>query len=252
MLHHIDAWMAALIFAAAMLAGWGIGWWRGRQSVPEPAQAPGIKFTDASMALLGLLLAFTFAMTLGRHDQRRLTVVAESNAIGDFYTCASLLKEPHRSALQAVIRDYARHELDGLSQYQRAVQQRELAQQGAEMHGRMTDLAARAVADGTPIAICLTNTLNGVTSAAASRLASYEEILPWSIKLLLLLGAVVPSLLMGKHQGATREVCLPGTLSFIILVTFAVFVTLDLDQPVRGLITVNREPFDRLIQSFGN
>ena len=46
-------------------------------------------------------------MALGRHDQRRLAVIAESNAIGDYYTCASLLKEPQRNQLQSVIRDYA-------------------------------------------------------------------------------------------------------------------------------------------------
>jgi hypothetical protein len=31
---------------------------------PEPAEDPGIKFTDAALALLGLLLAFTFSLSL--------------------------------------------------------------------------------------------------------------------------------------------------------------------------------------------
>jgi hypothetical protein len=112
LLEQLDTWVTALIFAVAMLAFWSIGWWWGRRSPPEPGEDPGTKFTDASMALLGLLLAFTFSMALGRHDQRRQTAVAESNAIGDFYTCATLLKEPSRSRLQDVVRDYARHKLD--------------------------------------------------------------------------------------------------------------------------------------------
>jgi hypothetical protein len=37
---------------------------------------------------------------------------ADSNAIGDFYTCASSLKEPARTKLQAVIRQYAQARLD--------------------------------------------------------------------------------------------------------------------------------------------
>jgi hypothetical protein len=201
------------------------------------------------MALLGLLLAFTFAMTLGRHDNRRHTVVAQSNAIGDFYTCATLLKEPHRSALQAVIRQYAADELESLSGYMSIAKRQEAAMRNAALHGRMTDIAAQAIGDGTPIAICLTNTLNGVTSAQASRLAAYEEVMPWSIKLLLIVGAVVPSFLMGRQQGAAHEPCFWGTASFVVLVSLVIFVTLDLDQPTRGLITVNREPFDRLLQS---
>jgi hypothetical protein len=40
-----------------------------------------------------------------------------------------------------------------------------------------------------------------------------------------------------------------GILSFIVLVALAVFVTLDLDQPDRGLITVSQASIDRLVSS---
>ncbi len=99
----------AAVLAAAMLAGWGAGWWAGRRLAKGGAEGPPDKFQDASIALLGLLLAFTFSMALSRHEQRRLMVVADSNAIGDFYTCASLLKEPVRGKLQTMIRTYVEH-----------------------------------------------------------------------------------------------------------------------------------------------
>ena len=92
----VDPWMAAALFALAMLAGWAVGWWRGRSLRQEARESPPHKFSDAILALLGLLLGFTFAMSLGKHDHRREMVVADSNAIGDFYTCVSLLKEPVR------------------------------------------------------------------------------------------------------------------------------------------------------------
>lgn len=69
LIYRIDAWVIALVFAGAMLAFWGLGWRWGRRLTPDSGQDPGVKFTDASLALLGLLLAFTFSMTLGRHDQ---------------------------------------------------------------------------------------------------------------------------------------------------------------------------------------
>ena len=40
-----------------------------------------------------------------------------------------------------------------------------------------------------------------------------------------------------------------GTTCFIVLVSFAVFVILDLNQPERGLITANQEPIQRLLSS---
>ena len=81
-----------------MLAAWRIGWRMGRALRGREGVKPS-KFDDASMALLGLLLAFSFGMSIAKHDQRRLAVVADANAIGDFYTCASLLKEPTRTRL---------------------------------------------------------------------------------------------------------------------------------------------------------
>jgi hypothetical protein len=247
----VDAWLIAVGLAVAMLACWCLGWWRGRRLPVEPGEDPETKFIDASMALLGLLLAFTFAMTLGWHNERRLAVVAESNAIGDFYTCASLLQEPRRSRLQQVIQEYARHELDTPQQSMPEADEKEATQGRWKMYARMTDLVDEAVRGGTPIALSLTNTLNNVSSSNASRVAAYQGRLPWSILLLLFLSSVVPSFLIGEKQGVSRKVHLSGSLSFIVLVTLVIFVTLDLNQPRSGLITVSQESLERVVQSMG-
>jgi hypothetical protein len=248
MFHWIDAWAIALTFAVAMFASWYLGWRLGRRLHPEPGEDPGTKFTDASMALLGLLLAFTFSMAMVRHDQRRLAVVAESNAIGDFNTCVTLLREPKRSDLQIVIRDYAHLQLDMLRRLLPATEEENSLQRSREMQAQMTSKVAQAI-DGRPMDLALTNTLNNLTSAHASRLAAYDEIVPWSIVLLLLLSSIVPSFLIGMKQGETHKLHHSGTLSFIVLVSLVIFVTLDLNQPRRGLIRVNREPLERLTKS---
>jgi hypothetical protein len=248
-IEHIDAWLIALAFAVAMLASWGIGWWRGRRMAPESGDDPGIKFIDAGVAILGLLLAFTFAMALGRHDQRRLTVVAESNAIGDFHTCASLLKEPFRSRLQDLIRDYARFQLDTPHERLSESDQRRATQRSLEMQAGMTDIVREAIAADTPIALALTNTLNNVSSTNAARLETYQEKLPWSIVLLLFLSSLIPSFLIGEKQGLSQKTHFSGSAAFIGLVALVIFVTLDLSQPRQGLIRVSQTPLETVIQS---
>jgi hypothetical protein len=248
-IERIDAWLIALGFAVAMLVCWILGWRYGQRSPVDPGEDPGVKFTDASMAVLGLLLAFTFSMSLGRHDQRRLAVVAESNAIGDFYTCASLLAEPHRSNLQAVIEKYALELRDTPFESLHGKAEREATARCLAEFASMTDIVGKAIAEHTPIAICLTNTLNNVTSTNASRLAAFEERLPWSIVVLLFLSSLAPSFLIGEKQGISKKVHLSGSFSFIILVALVIFVTLDLNQPRRGLIKVNQESLERVIQS---
>jgi hypothetical protein len=104
--------MVALYLAVAMLVSWAAGWLIGKRLRCIGVKEEKFAFDDASLALLGLLLAFTFGLSLSKHEQRRTMVIADSNAIGDFYRCASLLKEPVRTNLRDVIRDYAELRLE--------------------------------------------------------------------------------------------------------------------------------------------
>jgi hypothetical protein len=153
------------------------------------------------IALLGLLVAFSFGTSIGKHDQRRVAVIGDSNAIGSFYTSASLLKEPSRSNLLAVIRQYAQLRLD-LARGQLGPRDPEEALAKSErMQDQMTTFVDEALRDGTPIAVTLVNTLNSVTSSQALRLAAYRDRLPASIVFLLYTRAIVTALLVGREQG---------------------------------------------------
>jgi hypothetical protein len=245
-----SAWIGTLL-AAAMFAAWRAAFWHTSRQ-PLNADPPGDKTTDAAMALLGLLLAFTFSMSLSKHDERRRMVLNESNAIGDFYTCATLQKEPPRQRLQHVIHNYLEHKLDAAHhELERGPEFEAVIQKSQQAHSRMTDLVAQALNDGTPSAVPLTNTLNNLTSSHAARIVSLRDRLPWSIVLVLFIAAIVAMLLQGRQQGATRRPTLIGTTSFILLVSLVVFVTLDLNQPGQGLITVSQEPMERVLAGIG-
>ncbi len=247
-----DAWAIAATVAFGMVAGWLLGRRRGRRlriELERQGKTAVSKFVDASLAVLGLLLAFTFSTALAKHDQRRVMVVTDSNAIGDFYTCASLLKEPERTKLRRVIRDYTSLRVDLAKRADDAQALDRGLYQLEQMHGQMVEIVSEALADGTPIAVSLTNTLNASISSHAARLAAVKDRLPTSIVLLLLLSAVISAMLVGREQGAADEADIAGTVCFIVLISFAIFVTLDLNQPGRGLITVDQEPIQRLLST---
>lgn len=248
-LAYLDSRLVCSVLAALMLAAWRIGCWIGQRVRNREGEWSGSKFDDASVAVLGLLLAFTFSTSIGKFDQRRLMLVADSNAIGDFYTCASLLNEPVRTKLQAVIRDYAKVRLNLARQRLDRKAFDDSLIQFQSMHGQMVDLVSQALSDDTPIAVSLTNTLNGVTSNHAARLSAVRDRLPESIVILLFTAAIVSTLLIGREQGGTAKPDIIGTVCFILLVTCAVYVTLDLNQPERGLIRINQEPMERLLLS---
>jgi hypothetical protein len=239
----------SLALALGMLSAWRVGIWMGNRLRRLGGARKPSKFDDASIALLGLLLAFTFGISISKHDQRRLAVVADSNAIGDFYTCATFLKEPTRTRLQGVIRDYAELRLRLAI---RPIDSSELESaliQFQNMQGRMTELVGQALTDGTPIAVSLTNTLNEVTSNNTARLAAIRDRLPAIVVVLLFVSSIITTMLIGREQGYSAASEVAGTLCFILLISFAIYVTLDLNQPDRGLIVVSQEPFERLLSS---
>ncbi|HZI88156.1 MAG TPA: hypothetical protein VFD48_15090 [Pyrinomonadaceae bacterium] len=67
----------------------------------------------AVLGLLGLLLAFTFAMAVDRYDTRRGLVLKEANAKSTTYLRASLLPDTH----QPPIKDLLRHYVDTRLEY---------------------------------------------------------------------------------------------------------------------------------------
>jgi hypothetical protein len=241
--------LIALFLAIGMAAGWIIGYWIGHRE-PTPALEPAeSRLDDASLTLLALLLAFAFGTAMARHEQRRLMVIADANAIGDFYTCASLLNEPVRTQLQTEIREYTHLRLETAHQGLKPNDLNHALDRFQLMQQEMTVLVGQAVNTGTPIAVSLTNTLNGVTSAHGSRIAAAEDRLPIAIPLLLITSALTSAFLVGREAGKLRRMAIAGMVSFILIVTLAIYVTFDLDDPLNGLIYPGQQPIQRVFSS---
>lgn len=234
-----------------MLIAWGVGWNRGasRRELVANAAAEGNRLSEAILALLGLLLAFTVSMSLGKHDQRRQMMVTDSNAIGDFLTCVQLLDPPHRKPLEEVLRRYVTARLALVSASPPA---EEFERQLSALEAMQSDMLAQvgaAIRDGTPLAMPLVLTLNEVTSSHAARLAAYRDRLPVSVVVTLLLAAVLSMSMTGYRQGIAGDWRLGGPLGFTFLISLTVGVALDLNQPQSGWIRVSQEPLERLLRS---
>jgi hypothetical protein len=68
----------------------------------------------------------------------------------------------------------------------------------------------------------------------------------------LLVAALMATMLIGMEQGATGRRQILSTLGYVALVAMVVWVTLDLNQPRRGLITISQEPMRRLLATMGS
>jgi hypothetical protein len=239
--------IVAALLAAAMLGAWTAGRWMGRRLRQQGGEMKPSKLDDASLAMLGLLLAFAFGMAISKNDQRQTMVSVDSNAIGDFYRTAMMLKAPQRAPLLALVRDYTQLRLDLAVGRIDASQFDSVVDRTQRMQMQMTDLVAAAVGDGAPIADSLVATLNGVIDANATRIAAFRDRLPSTILLLLVVTSIVTALLLGREEEIVGTPEMAGTLCIILVVCLTIYVTLDLNQPQQGLIRVTQEPLERLL-----
>ncbi len=250
-LANMDAVLTSLTLVACMLVGWGMGWFVGRRVSEEERKAPPNSFNVACLSLHGLMLAFVLALSVQRYDERRQMVVADSNAIGDFYTCAGLANEPVRQKLLAAIRAYAELLLATGRTGVDDTKLEELLGEVQVHHRRMQDLVTEAVGAGSPVPMVLVNTFNELTSHHASRLSALRAGLPGSVVVLLFVSSIIAMVRMGRQQGATGERERPAMLSYVAVVGILVWVILDLNEPRCGLITVSQEPMVRLLAGMG-
>lgn len=250
LLYREDAWLTVVILFVLMIATWIIGMAVGGQLARRGKAATGSKVGEASLGLMGLLLAFAFAMALEKHGTRREMVVQDANAIGDFYTTVSLLKEPVRGHLQALVREYAhnRLELANRPPHTEAELDAAIARVNT-MHARMTDLVREAADAGTPVVEPLVDTLNNVTSSFGSRLAAVRDRLPGPILMLLAIATLVSIALLGREQGLAGKRHYLSSVGFMIMIAFTLYLILDLNQPQRGLLRVSQEPLERVVKA---
>ncbi len=243
MIAQVNPWIIAAVLAAAMLGSWVLGWSIGCKNPGDPDDKPSARFIEGSLALLALLLGFTFAMALTKHEQRRLMIIADANAISDFYTTTGFLPEPQRTGLQDTIREYVNARLNLAQTSDDALVDSEKLQQ------RMTDLAQEAVHADTPLTLPLVNTFNNLTSCHSSLVSAIRDRLPAEVLLLLAATAIISTILVARYHGTRHKLHMSGTISYVLLVSLAVCVILDLNQPTRGLTTVSVEPLQRVAAS---
>jgi hypothetical protein len=245
----LPSWLSAVGLAGAMFAAFALGRGLGRRW-PALGRTPVASRIDrAVVGTLGLLLAFTFSLALSEFQQRRTQAVEDANAIGRFYACASFLDEPTRGNLQRVIRRYLERRVTvAHAPNKMAALARELPDIN-RMQSEMHDLVGEAVAKRSPIAIRLIDTLNELVSHHVSRLAAIRYRLPWPILILLGMAAIGSTLIVGTQQGAAGDDNPVPITVFVLLVSLVVWVTLELNHPGTGVVTVSQEPLERLLAS---
>lgn len=237
-------WLSVVLIVLLLVAAQA-GAFLGRRQEPAPTKdVRGLvdSLQATVLALLGLLLAFTFSMAADRYETRRALVLAEANAIGTAHLRALGLPEPAAGAVRAHLVDY----VDARLAFYAAGEDRariEAADARAQAIQAVVWSRAMEEARREPTALppaLLLAALNDVIDLYEARIIAMEGRVPGPILWMLMLVAVIGIGTVGYSYGLLRHSPHVATALLALLVAAIVFVILDLDQPRQSLIPVSQ------------
>lgn len=194
---------------------------------------------SAALALLGLLIAFTFSLAISRFDARREMVVSEANAIGTAWLRAGLAAGQQDRELQQAITRYTDVRLGLSTGRNAATVERETAQAQAMVWAALERTIAKAppaLVNSTVMAV------NEMFDAASSRKAERAAKIPARVLELLVLYAIMSAGIVGYVMSASGRRHRVVTSILFVLLALAITLILDLDRPRDGSVLVSQQP----------
>lgn len=232
--------LVALVGGAAA-AGTIVGRWL--RTRPEPNHQPVGVVQAALLGLVGLVLAFGLTMAVGRYDNRRAIVVQEANDIGTTFLRAQLLAEPNRTRSLALLRRYADSAVDLADQVPDSDRFGDDARRMEDLQRELWAGAGDAVrADPTGTAPRLyVESLNAMIDSHTDRVTSLRNRVPSTVVVLQVLGSAVAVGVLALYLALLGRGLVTSLVAASVVILI-LFISLDLDRPHRGLITVPDRP----------
>ncbi len=201
---------------------------------------------DSLGILLSLLLGFTLAMALPHYDLRKQLVMEEANAIGTTGLRATLLEDPRKTEVRALLLQYVEARVSfsqaelGQPEFSSALDRAKTVQSALWDQAR-----AAAQQSPTPITSLFITSLNDTIDLSEKRLAAFEKRIPPSIWLLLVLISMLTCLTFG--YGQRSRFWMVAVIS-PLMVAIVMGLIADLDSPRSGFLREDVGSLNRLAQ----
>jgi len=239
-------WNVILIVGAVLLAASEAGFVMGRRIIrlkddARKGQVGAVQ--GAILALLGLLLGFTFAMSSARNEARREFVLREATAIHNAYLRSSFLLPERQRTVEGLLRSYTDARLVLGDDHATLASLADAQQHSKQVQAELWSSAiAVSKETSTVSASTFITAVNEIINLDAVRLAALSAGIPGVVWLLLLFVASCGCYISGYSAGTSG---VRGSLpNFLLPLLIAIVITLisDLHRPRGGLIRTTQQP----------
>lgn len=252
LLYNYPLWASALIFLVVLVIALESGYRVGlkRRALWKDADSGGGAVVLTSMfALLGLVLAFTYASGVSRFDARKDAVILEANALGTAFYRTDLVAEPGRTELKQTLLEYARTREFPPDTVRTDADRELVLKTTLDQLAKIWPATKKIVEQGEPgpRESSLVAAINDVSDVHTIRLAAVLDTLPKVILWMLLFIAAASLGVAGYNAGIQGRMSRWRMTAFTLVLAGLMVIILDFDRPNDGLVIVNHHHINMLI-----
>ena len=256
--HTTNLWVIYAIAMGVFLLLVEIGFLLGcrRQSqIDDQSRSQTFTIQAALLAMLGLLLAFSFSMVLARFDAREELIVNESLAIETTFLRSDLLPEPKGSAVASLLRRYVDAKIEF---YSSAFDESKIRQINEKIEELQKQLWLQTLEAGNPDRVSLKyslfiQSLSEMFDFHGRGVAAMRRRIPDEVFNLLYFVAALALGLTGYAAGLTGKRQRIQWLILSVAIASIIMLIVDMDRPRRTNIKVSQQSLlelrDRLPQT---
>ncbi len=255
-LYQYPIWVSGLLFQAVLLAALGIGFLIGRQILKSKKTRVHRSRSDVVLtgmfALLGLILAFTYAFSLSRADARKQAVMEEVNAIDTAFLRADMAPEPVRQELKTLLLEYEKTRVISNDDLKDRATLRLSLKRSLEIQGKLWPTALKSIAAGSsagPTEISILHSINAVLDAHTRRVVNGFDQLPTAVLMLMLMIASGALGIAGYNSGVAGHEDRWGLRVLSLLLAIVMVLIIDFDRSHAGFVRVDQQPLIDSINS---
>jgi hypothetical protein len=240
-----DASELAGILIALMLITMYLGYLlakRRQKKHPDLNDESSSTILGALLALLGLILAFTFSMSGSRYDDRRKIITEEANDIGTAILRCDLYPQEVRNELREAFKPYLEARIAylevGIDVDKVAASLIEKDKHAAKIWEIATTYSKENPSDFVT-SNQMIQALNAMIDVTTTRLALDTARVPELIVYLMFILSVVSSFYGGYMFGHKGKIDWVVAVGFAVVISVVVYTTLDLERTRRGVTNLN-------------
>ena len=210
----------------------------------EKETAGGKVVLTAMLALLGLILSFTYLASVQRYEVRKNTAIKEANALSTAFLRANLVADPGSTELRRALLNYARTRLVNESKTRWAPGERiAFLQTTLEAKKLLWPITERIISESkkSGIETALVRAINNVLDSHTLRIAAAVDKLPIAVTLMMLIMAAAALGVAGFNAGIYGKMSRGRMTTFAFVLTLIMLVIQDFDRPLEGWIIISQD-----------